>query len=260
MNFRLLKIFIIIFLYIFTFSSCNNSRNAPNNIISREKFTKILIEIHKTDALLNVIGVMDNKLSKPDSMSYYNKIFQEYGITRQQFYYTFNYYIENMADFMEIQQVVIDSLKNEFNRIDSLERLSLAQQDLWTLKRTWNLPTDGVTNSIPFKIIMQKKGNYTITAEIKSYPDDLSKDLSITIGVYYADTTEDVKTQKITVKDVQWHQYTLQVSTNPNKELLYISGEVLAHSQQTTYMHVQVKDIMLTFEDLRDANDTPILQ
>lgn len=242
---------IIIFSFLFLFS-CKQD-NDPNNLLSKKEFISIMIDIHKTDALLSNLSLMDNKLSIPDSMSYYNKLFQDYGITREQFYNTFRYYTENMADFLEIEKIVMDSLNQEYQLLDSLERLSMELEDLWTLKREWNLPKDGVTNSLHYKHVSQKAGNYTISAQIKSYPDDLSKDLQITIGAYYVDGTKDIRTEKILVKNATWKAYSVTVSVNPNKRLSFIEGEILSHSHKTTYMHVQVKDIMLTYTELDDA-------
>jgi len=249
------KIFTILFIFTIGFSNCKHENN-PNYIIPKDKFIDLLIDIHKTDALLNSVSMTDNKLDNQDSLSYYNKIFQDYGITRAQFYNTFGYYTENMAEFLELQKIVMDSLSVEFKLLDSLERLSLQNQDLWTLKREWILPEDGVTNSIPYKHPTQKAGNYRITAEIMSYSDDLSKDLHFKIGAYYNDGTEDIKTTKIKMKTAQWDNYSLTVSINPAKTLSYIEVEILAHSHKTTYMHVQVRGIMLTFEDLSDTQSS----
>lgn len=250
-----LKTLTIIIFFSFSFYSCNQN-NKSNELISKRTFINILIDLHKTDALLSNIDLMDKKLTNTDSLSYYNKIFQDYNITRAQFYYTFDYYTHHMSDFLALQKIVIDSLNNEFEILDSLTKIGLQQQDLWTLKREWSLPEDGVTNSIPFKFATQKAGNYTLTAEIKSYPDDLSKDLMMKIGAYYSDSTMDEKTIKIELKNASWKQYTLSVSVNPNKRLNYIEVELLSHSNKTTYMHVQVKGIMLTYEELENAIDS----
>ncbi|MBN2662904.1 MAG: DUF4296 domain-containing protein [Bacteroidales bacterium] len=249
------KTLTIIIFFSVSFFACNQN-DKSNELIPKKTFINLLIDLHKVDALLNNMGLMDNKLTNEDSLSYYNKIFQDYDITRAQFYYTFDYYTHNMSDFLELQKIVIDSLNNEFILLDSLAKIGLRQQDLWTLKREWSLPKDGVTNSIPFKFATKNPGNYTLTADIKSYPDDLSKELEMKIGAYYSDASEDVNAVKIDVKNGTWKQYSVKVSVNPNKQLSYIEVELLSHSNNTTYMHVQVKGVMLTFEELDNALDS----
>ncbi len=236
-------LFILIFLVFFSCKSKNSEENL--NLMSRKQFIKILIEIHKADALLGFQSLTDQKLSHPDSLSYYNQIFKEYNISRIEFYQTIKYYLENMEKFIEIQKIVIDSLKNQYQLTDSLERLSLKNNDLWDLKRKWSLPDDGVTNTIPFKIMITLQGSYTLSASILSYNDDLSKDLQLKVVAVYDDNFKDEKSIKISVKNSSWKDYSVSIITNPNKSLRYIEGEVLSHNPTTTYMHIDVKDIML---------------
>ncbi len=246
------KFLILVFILTISLISCKEETYRYNKI-ERKKFIKILIDIHKNDALIKLEELSDKNLKKVDSLSYYNQIFKEHGITRAQFYNTFEYYIKNMDDFLEMQKIIVDSLNARYNYIDSINRLNLEKNDLWKLKRTWTLPDDGITNSIPFKHISNKSGNYTISAEIKSFEDDLSKSLKIRIEAHYEDTTENFRQKDIYTKNGEWEKYNVTISTNPNKKLKFIKGELLSHSNKTTYMHVKVKNIMLTFEKTEDT-------
>jgi len=245
--------FILIFIFIII--SCKSNNNEENlNLMSRRQFIKILIEIHKADGLLGFQSLSDQKVTDPDSLSYYNQIFKKYDISREEFYRTIKYYLENMDKFIEIQKIVIDSLKEKYVLIDSLERLSLKNNDLWDMKRKWNLPEDGVTNSIPFKIMISIQGVYTLSASVLSYNDDLTKDLELKIVAVYDDQFKDEKKIKISVKNSSWKDYSVSIITNPNKSLRYIEGEVLSHNPSTTYMHVAVKDIMLVQKSTEETD------
>ncbi|MBN2890767.1 MAG: DUF4296 domain-containing protein [Bacteroidales bacterium] len=248
-----LKIFVFVF---FTLNiSCNNEDEVKHSsdIMSKKEFISILIDINKTDALLTKESLFDNKLSHPDSLSYYNQVFKKHGVTREIFYNTLHHYLNDINKFLEIQKIVVDSITLKYNYLDSIERLSLQNNDLWALKRNWAFPDDGVTNSIPFEIKMQNQGTYTLSARIMSYPDDLSKDLKMKINANYSDGTFDQKEVKILLKNAQWLDYTAVIQTNINKKLESVDGEVTSHSESTTYMHVLVQEIMLTYEPFEDA-------
>jgi len=257
--------FHIIFLYaiigLLLFGNCKKDRHT--GIIPKKKFTQILLEIHIADALLTKENKIDAKLKYPDSLSYYNQIFKKFNISREQFYNSITYYMQDMQSFVDIEKSVIDSLNFRFQLLDSLERLSLKKQDLWQKKRNWSLPDDGVTNAIPFKIIANKSGTYTLMAEILLYPDDMSKDLKMRIKVDYTDGTSDERTVKIVGRNAVWQQYTITLTTNPKKQIKgFISGEVLSFANSTTYMHLQVRNIMLTYADYpnADSNRTEIIE
>ena len=252
---------ILVGISVFFVFSCNSSKDEhSDDVLNKRKFISIMIDIHKADALMNKESLFDNKLEYQDSLSYYNQIFKKYNTTREVFYNSVYYYLNDMNKFIEIQKIIVDSLNAKFTYLDSLEKLSLQSNDLWVLKRTWSLPDDGVTNSIPFKVSTNKQGNYRLSAKISSSPDDLSKDLKIVIIATYVDESFNEEELKITTKKEDWRDYSIIVQTNPRKRLKSIEGEVIAHSANTTYMHLRVKDIMLTYEPFEDSTSVDSLE
>lgn len=248
------KIFIaLLFFSIIFFYSCNNKEEGHStSTLNKNEFIKILIDIHQADAFLTTKSLFDNKITHTDSLSYYNQIFIKYGITREEFYNTVKYYLNDINKFIELQKVVIDSIDARYAYLDSIQKLSMLKKDLWNLKREWSLPEDGVTNAINFDLKIQKHGYYTLTAKIMSYPDDLSKGLKMKIIANYSDNTSETKEVKVLTKRAEWKEYSIVVQTNPKKNLKKIEGEILSHSNTTTYMHLQVKDIMLTYESKKE--------
>ncbi len=249
--------FLFSVLIVFVVSCGKKSANTTSNeIMSKNDFVSILIDIHKFDAILTKESLFDNKLTHPDSLSYYNEIFKKHNVTREVFYNTMYHYLNNINKFMVLEQIVIDTLKAQHHLLDSLYDISSENNDLWNLKRSWKLPDDGVTNSIPFSFPVTKKGNYTISIEVLSYPDDLSKDLKMIFKANYADQTKDSVAVKIITRNTAWKEYSLTLSTNMNKELLNVEGEIFSHAKNTTYMHLDVKDIKLLYVPYKDAQKT----
>lgn len=229
---------------------CNKKNSQSSETISRRKFIRILIDIHKTDAFLGIENLNDNFfLDHADSLSYYNSIFKKYNVTVQEFYNTVEYYVKNMDKFLEIEKVVVDSLKNQYANLDSMSRIEFKSNDIWNLKRFWSLPEDGTINPIYFKILTDKSGTYTLEATFFQYPDDLSEDLSMKLFVsYQEDSTKSSKILNIHLKKKVWQKFSVSIVTNSNRTLQYIEGYLLWHSAGTSYMHLKVKDISLFLE------------
>ncbi len=254
MKLKKLAIFLLI-INLSLLQFCKKDRHS--SIIPQKKFTEILTEIHIADALLTKENKLDAKLKYPDSLSYYNQIFKKYNVSREQFYNSITYYMQDMQTFIDIEKSIVDTLNARFQILDSLERLSLAKQDLWQKKREWTLPDDGVTNAIPFQVIANQNGIYNLIAEVLLYPDDMSKDLKMKIHVDYTDGTSDERTVKIVGRNATWQQYSISLTTNPNKQVKgFVSGEVLSHASSTTYMHLRVRNIMLTYAKYPNADTT----
>jgi len=256
-----LKIVWIILILIIIFQSCK--KEISQQTIPKKKFESILIDLFVADAVLNKENLTDTKLQHQDSLSYYNYIFKKYNVSREQFYNSYKYYLSHLDQLVKIQSNVLDTLKNRFNIIDSLQKTKYEQNNLWPLKSAWELPKDGVVFSIPFKVYSSRIGKYHLIAKIKIYPDDLSKDLRMTLKVTYQDTTEFSKFVRIIKRNDEFIDYGLEIALNPDKVPVNIEGEILSHAESTTYMHIEVKDIILTFEPYpknKIENDTNNIQ
>lgn len=76
--------------------------------LDRDQFTSLLIDMHMTDGMLDVIRPERN--NEKDNYKYYNDLFSKYGITRSDFDSCLNYYARNSVTFNRIYAAVIDTL------------------------------------------------------------------------------------------------------------------------------------------------------
>lgn len=72
-----------------------------------------MMEIHLLEAKINQVPI-----DPPDSVRavynhYENLLFEDFGITKEQYEISFNYYVDNPTEFEEIYQVVVDSLMQQ---------------------------------------------------------------------------------------------------------------------------------------------------
>lgn len=110
--------FIVYILLLITLWGCTD--NAP---MEREKFTKMMVEVHLADAVLaegkrNSMGLTDRK-----NYSFYGELLNRYGVTRAEFDSCIDYYSRNTALFEQIYKDVVDSL----NRRLTVVKRELAQ-------------------------------------------------------------------------------------------------------------------------------------
>lgn len=241
MKFCAILVFVFIFMGVI---SCNN-RDKP--VVEKSVFKDILTDIYMADAVLTTEEKYDNMLERKDSLSYYNYIFKKYNISRNDFYGVYKYYTENLEEFVELQQQIVDDLNAEYEILDSIDMQNTKNKNLWTLKNEWSLPEDGVTNSIPFEFDAIEAGVYELKMKVYLFRNDLSVDLRIELVAVYDDETEQEVQMPIKYIFDKWQDVDISILTDSDKNLRFISGNLLAHSSSTTYMRVMVKDIFLIY-------------
>ncbi len=108
------KIFIIISIALFTLY-CNKTDN-ENQIIDKNNFISLLVDIHIFDATLVNSNMHDRKLKK--SETYYDYIFHKHKISRIDFEKTVEYYSNNIDEYNELYDRVIKKLNAVNDKLD----------------------------------------------------------------------------------------------------------------------------------------------
>lgn len=98
------------------FAGCSRKKVPLNE----EKFTSLLIDLHRTDGTLSVAGNGGGNELK--NYAYYNDVFNKYGITRADFDSCMYYYSARTALFNTMYDVVIDSLNKQLTAVDMVLR------------------------------------------------------------------------------------------------------------------------------------------
>ena len=235
----------------FWFTACEQK---SERIMDAEKFKNVLKEMHLADG---VVGAkkLSSKLKKDTLKNIYSYVFKKHNISRSVFENTMRYYSENTVEYVAIYEQLIAELQTmEDSVIVSYEKKKEKKIDstnLWNRKERWDLPIDGKTNPISYKLKQPKHGIYTLSADIKLYTDDGSVSQRMTIMVKYEDGTKEENSVGNIKKDGKYHTHEVFINTDPNKKLKEVSGWILNHSKGTKNKHAKVKDIKLTRKDLR---------
>ena len=250
------KIIFIIFLFNFLIISCDDSSKiGKSEILSDNEFIDIIIDLHKTDGMI-ITSDLRNKNKKKDSISLYNYVLKKHNVSRLKFSKTVKYYslhIEEYNLFYDSVNNYFIHMQSELNKEIEIEKEKLKEEreklkdtaNLWELKNTWELPDDGKTNPVAFKIQAKEHGTYTLYASIRIFKDDKSVNQRMTIIANYEDGSKDLNSVGSMIKDEKFERYDVSINTNKNKILKSISGWVLDHSKGTKKKHISVKEIKL---------------
>lgn len=94
---------------VFLATSCSFIVNKNEDLIERDVFTDVLVDIHIADALLAEKGLRVNSDSVRIS-KYYDDVFKKHGVSRKMFEQTVVYYTEHSLDYKFIYDNVVEKL------------------------------------------------------------------------------------------------------------------------------------------------------
>ncbi|SNT36194.1 protein of unknown function [Ekhidna lutea] len=95
--------------------SCTGS-NVPEDLINREKMVKVMTEIHLLESKISNLYLADGDSIQVVYDHYEKLLFQDLGITQDQYERSFNYYVDNPNEFEKIYTTVVDSLMEKEKR------------------------------------------------------------------------------------------------------------------------------------------------
>jgi len=248
------KYFIYIISLVFLYTSCSQEGGDVNNSLPKEKFIKVLKDIHLADGIITA-GGLNKKVGKKDTVSLYNYIFKKHQVSKISFENSVSHYCENPEEFKSIYKTVIYELKQQKKKSDKKtdKKAKKNKNDIWKKKREWSLPDDGKKTTIPFKIKSKKYGVYTLSAKYLIYPDDKAVQPRMSIYIKYKDGTSDFKEYGTFVANGKKKLHKIFITSNPKKEVKLISGWLYKHSKGSGNKHVEITDIQLIHKPLKKS-------
>ncbi len=114
---------ILFYLSVLFLCACNRDKT-PDDLIDKEKFIPLLVDVHLAD------GYLGTRSQLPDSLSYrgnglYAAVFKRYGVDSAQFRKSYKYYSYHLNDIKDIYKEVVARLtaKN-----DSIVKVQAAEE------------------------------------------------------------------------------------------------------------------------------------
>lgn len=200
MNYR----FVILALLLLMFTSC---RKQPDEILSEERMENLLVDIHKTEA---VITLNHSKYPSEDKKRAMREaVFMRHNTTQEEFDASLEWYGQNINVYMEIYNRVIERLKKENELVKDLIAQEDAQilthagdsVDIWKQQRHHIFNAEKADNVLAFNITsdenFQRNDRFVLRYHIVNAPRNGVKARSYfavrhnqhTIHYNYADVT-----------------------------------------------------------------------
>ncbi len=230
-------------------SCCAEKKEKP--ILNKKQFESMLIDIHLADGTLSAENVYRSGRNYRPSY-YYNSVFKKYNITPLQWDSCVAYYAANTLEFTKTYDKIIDSL----NRLETQYRIKIKkaklEQDtvnLWTRKTAWKVPQDG-NPSFYFSIPVSEKGIYTITADVKVYPDDQNESPKIEAYFWKRDSLGNIKKAEFPTimlsKDGAFRTYRIELEY-PDSTYTFLRGNLFATKNNFSQFtqHYEIKHIQI---------------
>ena len=104
-------------LFIFIFFSCNTATN-DNGIISNDKFTRIIIDIHLIEAEFENQKFNDEFKANAILQNDYDSIFDLHNITYEDFQKSLKYYSLENNELELIYSKALEEIKKEKSKLD----------------------------------------------------------------------------------------------------------------------------------------------
>ncbi len=199
---------------LFLFFACKNHKNPMG--LSEEEFVNLLIDVHIADGTLAARQVYKNRSNYRPSY-YYNSVYEKHGITPEEFDSCISYYSTNPQNFTRIYDRIIDSL-NKLETKSQIEfredRLNVDTINLWKRDDHWVVPNQGRPN-LSFRVPLTDTGVYTITAMIRIFDQDQSKNPKMKAYLWKKDSTnrpvEALQDSVMIERDSSFQNYAIRI-------------------------------------------------
>ncbi|MFW6369728.1 MAG: DUF4296 domain-containing protein [Bacteroidota bacterium] len=250
---------ILIMLLILLSAGCQNQKKY---ILKKQKLADVLVDIYLLDAMYSSQTKFPVEYNQIDSAGYYSIAFQKHNVTKAAFDSSINYYTKKPDELDEIYEIVLTTLSKTEARInqtvlDGQNTEKSNHQDLWSDKKTWNIPEDGEHNKIDFTLTLPGPGTYTISARLRLSEEDESVNPRLT--AYFARMDENGNEVKLhfNPKSIPRTSAFTTISTTrklTNENYTLLRGAILDHSNQDTdwTKHAEVEDIEVLYTPLEE--------
>jgi len=233
-------------------SACENR---PKGVLNKTDMTKVLVDMHKAEAMLMENGQVYGHYS--NKAPYYKFILKKYGITQADFDSSLVWYTKNPQKFTQVYNNVTAELttfqkeiKNgKYHPVDTMSN-SVVKSNIWTQRTKYILTKDSARTRLAFQIPYQGfmyKDVYILKLLQRIAPEDSSKRQRIVLRINYWNGKTD-SVSKMAYHDSLLRHYTFRFPAIHKYKIKSISGELLGSSLYKGKLNAVVDSISLMRE------------
>lgn len=224
-------------------SACGNDKEKP--VLDQKEFTALLIDMHATDGILSINrGFTLDKEKK--NYTYYNGLFEKYGITKAEFDSCMYFYSSQPQLFTKIYDAVIDTLSRRVTVEERILQKLRANDSLNYYKGPDTLVIDTFPFVYEYVLDSVRPGNYKFNVMVRFDTLDTGKNNRITSWFISSDNEDTLKVRDIKLvsdtlaRHYQWSQYA--DSTYNRLVIRFLDADNL---KKIKYRQVRIWDITL---------------
>lgn len=112
------------FLLLLFFLSCSHQQQEEKSkrFLPKDKMIHVLLDIHLSDAMMVHDGTMKSEEQMKKVSVEYEKIFNKHEVTSQEFYSTFNYYLNHPAEMDSVYKDLVEvAIQKQSEMIKNLQ-------------------------------------------------------------------------------------------------------------------------------------------
>lgn len=231
--------------------SCNNK--GATKLIPRKDLVPLLVDLHITDAIALSSTIAD-QFGKLDSTLLYSTVMDRYGYTKDELFYTLNYYTDKPEKLMEIYDEVFAELsaKSEEAKAEYNKYSSQNTRHVWRPKNNrFNIEGDTAKYPVFEDISIDSLGTYIINLSIKLNKQDES--VNPVLVAYYYNPENDIPGNREYFEKIQLHKskYARELMlvkelTDPELTRLRIIPVVCDNEDSTFYKSLDMYSLRLS--------------
>jgi len=244
---------VVLFLgFILLLSACEGR---PKGVLNKADMTKVLVDMHKAEAVLSEKGLSYGLYS--NKAPYYKYILKKYGITQAEFDSSLVWYTKHPKNFTLVYADVVEELtdfqkeiKNgKYHPADTVSN-TLIRSNVWNQRTKYVLTKDSARTRLAFLISNQGfmyKDVYVLRFLQRIAPGDSSVRQRIILRINYWNGKTD-SVSKMAYHDSILRRYTFRFPAIRKYKIKSVSGELLSSTAYKGKLNAFVDSISLIRE------------
>jgi hypothetical protein len=237
--------------FIILLSACGR----PKGVLSQNDMEKVLVDMHKADAMLSERGQSYGSYS--NKSPYYAFVLKKHGVTQAEFDSSLVWYTKNPQKFTMVYNDVLAQLtefqtrinKGKYHPVDSVS-LTTVKANIWNKRTKYILTKDSARTHLDFKIPYQGfmyQDVYVLRFLQRIAPVDSSKNQRAILRINYCNGKTD-SVYKTAYHDSLLRRYTFRFLATRKLKIKSISGELLGSSAYRGKLSATIDSVSLIRE------------
>lgn len=216
--------------------------------------TDILFEMHFADAVKDIEASNSILRIHNDSLAIYTPILSKFGYTVDDFNESVQYYTTKPETMKSIYAEIIKRVKAMNDEYTTLAITERKDKNLWSGADTLIIDADSAYTKFDFNIPIMGKGAYEVTANVKFFIDDSTRNPKLSAWITPYDTDTVINKKDAELKKFEETKASIKIYWNNDTLKAQLKGHLIDYDTIVAgnKQHVQISNIYIEYFE----NDT----